>query len=122
MNKKTFNAQSIISKLEYFNYKYEIKDETLKIYLPMLCYLKIKITKDKIKFSSHIRFGFNILSLEYNFLIYSLALYLLTWFKWTALNKGIFILLGLFIIYFVISFIKTESMKTILHNWIENEN
>ena len=122
MNKKTFNAQSIISKLEYFNYKYEIKDETLKIYLPMLCYLKIKITKDKVKFSSHIRFGFNILSLEYNFLIYSLALYLLTWFKWTALNKGIFILLGLFIIYFVISFIKTESMKTILHNWIENEN
>lgn len=121
MNNKTFDTQGIISKLKYFNYKYEIKDETLKIYLPMLCYLKIKIEKNKVKFSSHIRYGFNFLALEYNFLIYSLVLYWLAS-VWTAITEGIYVLFALFIIHFVVSFIKIESMKIIIHNWIENEN
>ena len=122
MNLKKFNKQSIISKLEYFNYKYEVKEETIKIYLPLLCYVKIKSENDKVKLSSHIRFGFNFLTLEYNFLIYSLVLYLLTWFQWSTINKGIFVLFGIFLIHFVICFIKIESMKTIIHNWIEKEN
>lgn len=120
MKLQHIDKQAIISKLEYFNYKYEVKGDTLKVYLTLLCYLKIRITDDKVKFSSRIRFGFHFLSLEFNFLIYSLGLYLLTYFNWSTLNKGIFVLLGLFIIDFVISFIKTESMKIIIHNWIED--
>lgn len=33
------------------------------------------------------------------FLIYELVLYLLAYFQWPTLNKGIFVLLGLFVTY-----------------------
>lgn len=122
MNQQKFDTQKIISKLQFFNYKYELEGDTLKVYLPMWCYLKIRIGAEKVKLSSHIRFGFHFLSLEYNFLIYSLALYLISWFQWAVLNKGIFVLFGLFIIHFVISFIRIESTKTIIHQWVETES
>lgn len=122
MKNKTVDTQGIISKLEYFDYRYKYADETLKIYLPMLCYLKIKIKNNKVKFSSHIHFGFHFLSLEYNFLIYSLGFYILASYTWTSLNKGVFVLFALFILHFAISFVKIEAMKTIVHNWIENDN
>jgi hypothetical protein len=87
----------------------------------MLCYLKINFAQDKIKISSYISFGFRFLPIEINFAIYGLVLYILTWFQWTNLNKGIFALLGIILIYFVVCFIKLESMRAILHNWIEKD-
>jgi len=117
-----FNKQNIINKIERFDYKYEFKNETLIIYLPLLCYLKIRILENKIKFSSHIRFGFNFLSLELNFLLYSLAFYAVSYFYWETIDKGLLILFGLFIIYFVVCFIKIESLKIIIHNWNDKES
>ncbi len=114
--------EKIASRLQFYDYNFELKDSTLKIFLPMLCYIKIRFSNDKIKISSHLKFGFRFLPLEFNFLIYGAILYVLAWFKWTNLNKGIFILFGLLVVHFVICFIKIESMRTIIHNWIEKDS
>lgn len=122
MDRQKFNPEKIITRLQLFNYNFELKGTTLKIFLPMLCYLKIRFSNDRIKISSHLQFGFRFLPLEYNFLIYGLILYVLAWFQWTSLNKGIFILLGLLVVHFVVCFIKIESMRSILHQWIERDS
>jgi hypothetical protein len=88
----------------------------------MLCYLKINFVADKIKITSRISFGFRILPIEINFLIYGLVLYSLTWFQWTILNKGIFASFAILLIYFVVCLIKLESMRSIIHNWIEKDS
>jgi hypothetical protein len=121
MDKQALNSDKIISRLKTFNYDYEAKGTIIKVFLPMLCYLKINSTQDKIKITSHITFGFRFLPIEINFIIYGLVLYILTWFQWTNLNKGIFALLGIFLIYFAVCFIKLESMRSILHTWIEKD-
>ena len=113
----------IISRLEMFNYRFERNESSLKVFLPMWCYLKLRFTNDQIKFTSHTKFGFPFLPIEYNFFIYSVGLYILSSFFWEAIvNKGILFLFGMIIILLVICFIKTESMKSILHQWIELEN
>lgn len=122
MEQKTFDPESIIARLQFYNYNFDLNDQTLKIFLPMFCYLKIRFSGDRIKMTSHLRFGFQFLPLEFNFLIYGVILYLLAWFQWTILNKGVFILFGLLVIHFVVCFIKIESMRTIVHKWIEDDS
>lgn len=122
MDRQNFNPEKITSRLRFFNYNYELKDTTLKIFLPMFCYLRIRFLPDRIKITSHLQFGFRFLPLEFNFLIYAAALYALAWFQWTTLNKGVFILLGLLVTHFIICFIKIESMRSIIHKWIENDS
>ena len=122
MTKDNLILDKVISRLKFFNYRYEVQDKTLKVFLPMWCYLKLKFSDDKIKMTSHIRFGLPFLQIEYVFYIYAIALYFLTSFYWTAVpNKGIFLLFGLFIILLVVCFIKIESLRTIVHQWIEQE-
>ena len=121
MDKQIFNPEKIKSRLQFYNYNFNLNDSTLKIFLPMFCYLKIRFSGDRVKMTSHLRFGFDFLPLEFNFLIYGAILYSLAWFQWTSLNKGVFILFGLFVIHFVICFIKIESMRIIIHNWIEDD-
>ena len=122
MENSNFNFNNIVSRLKIFNYNYELEGSTLKVFLPMLCYLKINSGPDKIKITSHISFGFRFLPIEINFVIYGLVLYVLTWFQWTNLNKGIFALFGIMLLYFIICFIKLETMRSILHTWIEKES
>jgi len=122
MEKQSSNSNKIISRLKYFKYNYRHDGNILKIHLPMSCFLKIKFKDDGIKLSSHIHFGFHFLPLEWNFLIYGLVFYVLAYFQWPTLNKGIFVLLGLFVTYFVVCFIKIETMKSIIHNWLEKDS
>ena len=122
MAKQEFDKEKIISRLQFFNYKYELKGTRLKIFLPMFCYLQIDFPVDSVKITSRINFGFRFLPVELNFIIYGLILYLLTWFQWPVLNKGIFMLIGIFLLIFVICIIKIESMRTIVHNWIEKDS
>ena len=122
MDRQTFNPEKIISRLQRFNYNYELKDSTLKIYLPTLCYLKIRFSNDRIRITSHLQYGFRFLPLELNFLVYGAVMFALGWFQWTTLNKGAFILLGLILIHFVICFVKLESMRSIIHQWIEKDS
>lgn len=122
MNKQIFDPEKITSRLKFFNYNFNLNAKTFKIFLPMFCYLKIKYSNNRVKMSSHLRFGFNFIPLEFNFLIYTAVLYTLAWFQWTTLNKGVFILFGLLVIHFVICFIKIESLKIIIHKWIEDDS
>ena len=122
MTKQVFDSEKIISRLKFFNFKYELNGTVLKIFLPMFCYLKIEFATNRVKITSRINFGFRFLPVEVNFIIYGLILYLLTWFQWPVLNKGIFMLIGIFLLIFVICIIKIESMKTIVHNWIERDS
>jgi len=113
------NVETIKVKLDTFDYKYKDKEGELIVYLPILCYIKVKYTGDNVKFTSRTFLGFNFLSLEFNFLFYSLVFYFTSYFYWTTLNKGIFVLFGIFILYFIICIIKVESLKIIMHNWID---
>ena len=122
MDTSTFSPDKIIDRLKIFNYKYELNGHSLKVFLPMFCYLKIDFKSDKLKMTSHLNFGFRFLPLEYNFLIYGFVLYILAWYNWTTLNKAIFLLLGMFVIHFVVCFIKIEALRTTIHNWVENDN
>lgn len=122
MDTPTFNPDKIVDRLKFFNYKYEINGQTLKVFLPMFCYLKIDSKSGKFKMTSHLNFGFRFLPLEYNFLIYGFGLYILAWYNWTILNKAIFLLLGLFVIHFVVCFIKIEALRTTIQNWVEQDN
>ncbi len=122
MKTSEFRHDKIVDRLKMFNYKYELSGQTLKVFLPMFCYLKIDFKTDKVKMTSHLNFGFRFLPLEYNFLIYGLVLFTLAWYNWTTLNKAIFLLLGLFVVQFVVCFIKIETQRIIVHNWIENDN
>ena len=60
---------------EKINSKNEVT--IIRVYLPILCYLKIKFTKDKTKISSRTFIGSNLISIELNFIIYLLMLALL---------------------------------------------
>lgn len=122
MDQQTFNTEKVISRLQFYNYSFKHNETTLKIFLPIFCYLKISFYDNGVKMTSHLRFGFDFLPLEFNFLIYGVILYVLAWFQWTTLNKGVFILFGLFVIHFVICFIKIESMRTIIHKWTEDDS
>lgn len=122
MSTSPINQEKIIKRLQFYSFNFEQHGNVLKIFLPMFCFLKLSFENEKVKLTSHIRFGFQFLTLEWNFLIYGLILYLLTWFQWPVLNKGIFILLGIFLLVFVICVIKIESMKITVHNWIEKDS
>ncbi len=121
MDRPPINPEKIISRLKFYNYKYKLDGTTLIIYLSILCYLRIEFGTEKVNITSHsLRPGF-ITRLEYNFMIYGFLFYIITWYGWATLNKGIFVLLGIFLIYFLICFVKTENMKAIIHNWIEKD-
>ena len=122
MDKQFPDNEKIIARLKKFDYNFDLNSSTIKIYLPMFCYLKIFYGSEKIKITSHISFGFHFLPIEINFVIYGLILYCLTWFQWTNLNKGIFALFGIMLLYFVVCFIKLETMKSIIHTWIEKSS
>jgi hypothetical protein len=122
MEVKSINQEKIIARLRLYNYDFEQNGDVMKIYLPMFCFLKLRFENEKVKLTSHIRFGFHFLTLEWNFIIYGLILYLLTWFQWPELNKGIFMLFGIFLLIFMICIIKIESMKIIVHSWIEKDS
>lgn len=122
MDKQIFNPEKIISRLQRFNYNYELIDTTLKVYLPTRCYLKIRFSNDRIRITSHLQYGFSFLPLELDFLIFGAVLFAVGWFQWANLNNGVFILLGLILIHIVICFIKLESMRSIIHQWIDKDS
>jgi len=121
MDTSTFNSNKIIERLTHFNYKYELNNQTIKVFLPMFCYLKINFKNDSVKMTSHLNIGIPILPLEYNFWVYGLSFYILGWYQLRNLNTAIFLLFGVFLIHLVICFIKIESLRIIIHNWMESD-
>lgn len=125
MTDKQFTPERLINRLKLFRYRYALdtdaNEKVLKIYLPMLCYLKLKFANGKIKISSRIQYGFNFLPLEYNFFIYAIGLLLLTAYKWTTIDTVVIMALVLILLHFVICFIKLEFLKIIVHRWLEED-
>lgn len=121
MDRPTINVDKLIERLNFFDYKYILDKTTLKIYFSMFCYLKVNFSNDKVKITSHILRPSFIDQLEYVFLMYAVIIFLLGWYL-PNLNKGVFILFDIFLIYFIVCFIKTENMKSIIHNWIETDS
>ena len=120
--------KKIVSKLEFFNYRYSLDqfrqapaETILKIYLPLFCFLRVSFSEGKVRMSSRIQYGFNFLSLEYNFLIYAMGLIALATYLWNAIPAVLFIGLGLILLHFLVCFIKLEFLKTIIHRWVEDE-
>ncbi len=126
MADKQINPERLINRLELFRYRYALdtdaNEKVLKIYLPMLCYLKMKFANGKVKISSRIQYGFNFLPLEYNFFIYAIGLLLLTAYKWTTIDTTVIMGLVLILLHFVICFIKLEFLKIIVHKWLEEDH
>jgi hypothetical protein len=122
MKNNKFDPIKITDRLDFFNYRYHLAENDLKIFLPMLCYLKIDFRNGKVSMTSHITIALRSLTLEYNFLIYGLGLILLSWFHWNDFNKGAFVLLALMVVYFVICFIKLGALRGIVHQWIAQDD
>ena len=122
MNESTINPERITDRLTFFNYRYTLEGTTLTIYLSMLCCLKIKFGPEKVKMTQHILWRPSFFGrLEYSFFIYGLAAFLLSWLL-PVFAKGIVIFYGVILIYLLVCFIKTENMKSIIHNWIERDS
>ncbi len=128
MKAKLCNIESIIEKLKFFNYRFTTDvyrnhplEIILKIYLPLLCYLKISFFENKVKMTSRILYGFSFLSLEYNFIVYAIGLITLSLLKWSDLEIVIYIFLFILLIKFIICFIKLELLKALIHRWIEED-
>lgn len=105
---------------EKINSKNEVT--IIRVYLPILCYLKIKFTKDKTKISSRTFIGSNLISIELNFIIYLLMLALLLAYEVIQVNSVLTIFFILFLLFFIVCIIKLEFIKLLIINLIEKHN
>jgi len=102
--------------------KHYKKDEViLKIYLPILCYLKIKFLANRIEITSRTFIGIDFISAEWNLIIYSLALTILLAVGVIQTNSMIVVFFTIFILYFLMCIVKLEALKVIICRWIEME-
>ncbi len=121
-------TDNIKEKLTLFGYRFKEeshpdKDEiVLKVYLPILCYLRIRIAQNRIKISSRSFIGFSrYVSLEMNYIIYALIMALLLDFGLIQLNSGWVLAFFIFFIFFVFCAVRLESLKTVIYRWFETE-
>ena len=117
-------SENIIERLKFFNYKYKQEGNSLRIYLPLRCALKINFNEDNINITSSFWKNLNL----------SLGAFAILTFVFLAIGIGIVLQnighpskIGgvLFIIIFPLAFILkliiTENMKAVVHNWIEKD-
>ena len=119
-------TDNIKNKLKLLGYRlketqYADGEVVLIVYLPILCYLKIRLMESKIKISLRTYMGLGFFSLEFNYAIYSLALALLLAFEIIQVNSVLTIFFFLFILYFLLCIIKLEFLKLNVYRWIEEE-
>ena len=93
----------------------------LKVYLPIVCFLKIRFAENKIKITSGSYVGFYFYSLELTAIFYSLVLSLLLAYEVIAMNSVFTVFFLLFILYYLVCFIKSEFLRIIIIGWIEKE-
>ncbi len=119
-------TENIKNKLHRLGYKYKEdyyseKEHVLKIYLPILCYLKIRFTEHKISITARTYIGSWFHTIEFNFILYGLATALLLAFEIIAVQSIFTALLGLFILYFLLCIIKLEFLRLMVIKWTEQE-
>jgi len=119
-------TDNIKSKLNLLGYKMkETQNEKgeviLKVYLPIVCFLKIRFAENKIKITSGSYVGFYFYSLELTAIFYSLVLSLLLAYEVIAMNSVFTVFFLLFILYYLVCFFKSEFLRIIIIGWIEKE-
>ncbi len=121
------NEEKIISRLKFFNYKYKSEGNTLRIYLPVRCALKIAFNDGSVSMTSSFwkRFQLGILP-------FAILITLVFWIGTTILfqihiwrpiqrSSGILIIASMPLL-FILKLIITENMKSIVHNWMDNDS
>ena len=93
----------------------------LKVFLPLLCFLKVRIAENKIKITSGTYVGFYFYSSELTAIIYSLVLALLLAYEVISMNSVFTVFFLLFILYYLVCFVKSEFLRIIIIGWIEKE-
>ena len=119
-------TNNIKSKLKLLGYKMkETQNENgevvLKVFLPLLCFLKVRIAENKIKITSGTHVGFYFYSLELTVIVYSLVLALLLAYEVISMNSVFTVFFLLFILYYLVCFVKSEFLRIIIIVWIEKE-
>ncbi|GEM_PF-1415953 len=119
-------TNNIKSKLKLLGYKMkETQNENgevvLKVFLPLLCFLKVRIAENKIKITSGTHVGFYFYSLELTVIVYSLVLALLLAYEVISMNSVFTVFFLLFILYYLVCFVKSEFLRIIIIGWIEKE-
>jgi hypothetical protein len=121
------SIENIRQKLNLYGFRFYERENSsgesvLKIYLPMLCYLKITFSENRIKISSRTFIGLDFLSLEWNFMLYALALALLLAFQVFDVGSAFTIFFLLFLLFFCMGIIKLEFLKTQVYKWLDELN
>ena len=122
----------LTEKLKCYNYRFHVKEgygnpdeKILYVYLPFLCFLKIRFSKEKVEIRSRVRYFLEFSSsLEFDFLFYAISVTALYAFAWDNIASYPYISVALLFILLhrVICFVKLETLKTIITRWLDELN
>src|SRR3954464_1554762 len=117
------NEEKIISRLKFFNYKYKSEGNTLRIYLPVRCALKIAFNDGSVSMTSSFWKRFQLGILLFTILItlvfcIGISILLQIDIRPIQRSSGIFIIAFMPLL-FILKLIITENMKSIVHNWMD---
>jgi hypothetical protein len=120
------NEEKIISRLKFFNYKYKSEGNTLRIYLPVRCALKIAFNEGRVSMTSSFWKRFQLGILPFSILIalvfcIGIGILLRTdTGRHIERSSGILIIASMPLL-FIVKLVITENMKSIVHNWMDND-
>lgn len=119
----------LTEKLKRYNYRFHVKEaygnpdeKILHVYLPFLCFLKIRFSGKKIAIQSRVRYISGVSSsLEFDFLLYAIfatVLYTLAW-ENISLYPYVSVILLFILLHRVICFVRLEAFKTTVIRWLD---
>ncbi len=120
------NKEKIISRLNFLNYKYKLEGNALRIYLPIRCALKIVFNEGSVSITSSFWKRFQLGIEAFTFLIFIMLCFgtgiLIQIDIWSHIERGYGVLIiTIMPTIFILKLIVTENMKSIVHNWIDND-
>jgi hypothetical protein len=118
-------SENIIERLKFFNYKYKQEGNSLRIYIPLRCALKINFNEDNINITSSFWKNLNLslgafAILTFVFLAIGIGIVLQKNIQHSSKLGGVLLII-IFPLAFILKLIITESMKAVVHNWIEKD-
>ena len=118
------NEEKIISRLKFFNYKYESEGNTLRIFLPIRCALKIVFDEGSVSMTSSFWRRFQLGILPFALLLFCIETGILLQINiWGDVKRSLGVLIIIIMpLLFILKLIITENMKSIVHNWMDNDS
>lgn len=117
-------SEKIIERLKFFNYKYKQDGNSLRIYLPLYCSLKINFDEDNVTINPDLTKSLNLSCNTFAILIFFIlaigTAIILQVDIWHNIKREYgAALITIFPLAFILKLIVAENMRTIVHNWIE---